>query len=617
MYERNQTSVGVLSMGKVTKAEKKKQKMRKKKQVNPLGRVAVELSGVKIEYDGRFIYLKDTVSLIEKIVQCARAELNDTQIITALRIRREDFLSEVEKQFKNSSNMNFLIGFLPEEVEEYSDMLKFWNNLKEEITQLLKEGKQVEEIAEQYGRVKEDIYRYISNEIGKIEEIKPVKVQDNIEVAKPVSKKINMKEYSQLFGFNGLHFDYTNIDNNIIKDIPVMSFDEFLKKYNYEGIQDIIYVRMQLIGVFKESRPFYPAEDAILLNYYPKVGVRVVEILQEAIPNYIIRDMQEYADRMKVLKNVKIHPKNSFGITKIDKKIIRLLCEKGLPLTNNKYMPWMTTADIQYYAYTLGYTTKKPLKEYDLLDVDNIDITPYVETAMNLKEVRFHSEKWTTTRHEMFKEGFKEKGIEIVEEIDWATKSECILRAKQFAIKQRYTPEEEEGIRTTFATEGWEGVKSKFSHRTEKALKYKLEEMGLTVTGQVGVSEEQLESLKAEMIDEIREEERASLRVEMKRELQREVEKELTPILEAKIRKNVEYTMRKELGPKLRESEISRISKEVDKFTNEILESTLRLAVVNAMGKIPPKDYGTRLVECLYDCIVDNVKSEIDKLKGK
>lgn len=600
----------------MTKAEIKKQRMlerKAKKQVNPMGRVTVGASGVKIEHKGNFVFLEDSADLIEKIVQCARVELTDNQIISALKIKKEDFLSEVQKNFKNSGNMNFLIGLLPNEIHDYKDMKANWNQLKEDITKMLKEEKQVEEIAAKYGRDTEEIYRYISNEIGKIEETHSKKVSESI--PKTNTKEVHMKDYSQLFGFSGLHFDYTNIDGNIKKDIPSMSFEDFLHKYNYEGIQDIIYVRMHLIGVFKESKPFYPAEDVILVNYYPKVGIRVIEILQEVIPNYVVRDMQEYADRMKTLKNFKVHPKNSFGITKSDKKIIRLICDKGIALTNNKYLPWMTTADIQYYAYTLGYTTKKPLKEYDLIDIDGIDITPYIETAMTLKEVKYHSESWTTSRHEIFKDGFKEKGVDIVKEVDWATKSECILRAKQFAIKQRYTQEEEEGIRGTFIAEGWEGVKKKFPHRTDKALKYKLDEMGLTNTTQFMKSGEQLETLKAEMIDEIREEERAKLRVEMKRELQREVEKELAPILETKIRKNVEYTLRKELTPKLRESEINRLNKELDKFMGDVLDTTLRMAVINALNKIPPKDYGTRLVECLYDCIVDNVQAEIDKLK--
>lgn len=588
-------------MGKLTKAQKK--------QSNPMGRVTSEVSGVTVEYNSHFVYLEENVALIEKIVQCARAKLTDNQIITVLKIKKEDFYSNVKLNFNSSGNMKFLINLLPDDIYEYKEMQDYWGNFKKEIIQLLQDGKKIEEIAISYNLSNEEVYRFISNEIGKIDEIK---VGNNkLELDKLNNKEINMSDYSQLFGFNGLNFDYINIDENIKKDIPLMTFEEFVHKYNYEGIQDIIYIRMQLIGVYKESKPFYPSEDAILINYYPKVGVRVVEILQEAIPNYILRETQEYADRMRVLKNVKIHPMNSFGITKIDKKIIRLICEKGLSLTNNKYMPWMTTADIQYYAYTLGYTTKKPLKEYDLLNVDNIDITPYIDTAMTLKEVKYHSEKWSTARHEIFKEGFKEKGIEIIDEIDWASKSECMLRAKQFTIKQRYTEEEEEGIKATFLAEGWEGVKEKYSHRTEKALKYKLEEMGLTSPTSQNISEDQLVLLKPE----ISEEEKEKYKLEIKREVQREVEKELTPVLESRIRKNVEYTLRKELVPKLRETEINRVSKELDKFMSDILESTLKLAIINAMGKIAPKDYATKLVDCLYDCIVDNVQKEIDKLK--
>ena len=146
----------------MTKAEIKKQRMlerKEKKQVNPMGRVTVGVSGVKIEHKGNFVFLEDSADLIEKIVQCARVELTDNQIISALKIKKEDFLSEVQNNFKNSGNMNFLIGLLPNEIHDYKDMKANWNQLKEDITKMLKEEKQVEEIAAKYGRDTEEIYR--------------------------------------------------------------------------------------------------------------------------------------------------------------------------------------------------------------------------------------------------------------------------------------------------------------------------------------------------------------------------------------------------------------------------------------------------------------------------
>lgn len=602
-----------LSTVEIMQNDNKRSKKRKKK-TNPLNKIRIELTGLHINDDDDFIFIPFKADIIEQIVQCVRLELIENQILKTLKLRRHEYLAEVHNNFKNINHMYCLVNLVPSNIKEYSEMQVFWGKLRNEIEKEIEQGLKIEEIAKRRCVETEEMYKYIRMEFGEIDSIYN-KQHDKGNIEGNQKKGIDMKDYIQLFGFNGLNFDFKNIDSNIKQYIPTMEFEEFISKYNYTGIKDIVYIRKQLLGVYKESRPFYPAEDIILMNYYNKVGYRVVEILESVLPNYKVRELQEYEDRIRILKNVKVHPKNSFGITEEDKRIIRILCEKDVPLTNNKYMPWMNTAEIQYYAFKLGYTTKKPIKEYEEIDIEHIDIAPYIELASKLREVKYHCDKWTTERHEYFKEGYKEKGIDIADEIDWVTKSECILRAKQFSIKQRYTEEETNRIKEVFIKEGWEGLRREFPNRTDKALKYKIEEMGLlTITNSV-VSEDQIESIKADLIDEIREEERIKLRQEMKKEIQREVEKELTPILESRIRKNVEYTLRKELTPKIKEAEITRINKELDKFIDNILDVSLRFTITEALNRIPPKEYGSKLIEEIYNSIVTNITKEISKIK--
>lgn len=574
-------------------------------------------NGILFDYRGFFNYIVGG-NIEEKILNGMRIDLTDNQIMTYFNIKKGDFQRYVQGIYHNSSNLRFLLSTVPTNITDVSEVKAHIENVLLDIEVEKLKGKSTKDIGKKYGVSGDIINRVImtllENEVRKEKDIIEVKdreeqvidVSDNCEEIE-IDNINTMSDFLILLGYTASNFDFNKIDSDILNSKGECdSLQQFIDKYNYKGIESIIFIRHQLLGVYRYSKPFYPAEDIILETLYSKLGKRVVELMLEVIPNYEVRDFTEYVERLKELKRGKVHPKNSFGLLEEEKFILRQVIKKGYPI-NNRFLPWYTNQEVQNFAKHYGYTDKEPISPIEYTEIEVIDLEPYIEIVRGYKEVKYHDIRWTTDRHNFLKEQYKERGPEVIDEITWCNKAECMLRVKQFSIKQRYTEEETQRIIEVFKEKGFEGLKEEFPNRTEHALRYKIKDLNLIdESNNISLEclkSEVLEELRKEEIEKIRKEETERIRKEELSKVKKELELELRPKIEEKLRKQLDYSIRKELEVVLSEREAKRTEKEIEYIVEELLNSELLKSVNSALTTTLPKDFGTKLVTVLYEDI--------------
>ena len=366
---------------------------------------------------------------------------------------------------------------------------------------------------------------------------------DNSQNIKRRRKVITLEDYQKLLGFDGISFDFESLSNDLKTNLKNMSFTEYIEKENKSGISDLLYILLHYNRCYNYSYPFYPAEDKILELYYKEIGKRVVELMKLVIPDYKERPEYEYLYRIYEKKYKTCHPIMGFNYTKEDIDIISKLYSK-VKKSLTKYFFWMDLQNVLYISYSQNIETVSPSISKKCVDVQNIDIDLYVQSAQKLKEVIYHNEYWTSDKHEIFKDEFKQVGLGVLDKIADLTKDEALNHSKQYKIYQNYTDAEVEKLKKVYLSEGFEGLFKAFPYRTENALRYKVEEEGW--------EEERNSILREKQIEE-----EVSKRVEIEKGiLSEEIRKQ---ILEEEL-KNYEAQLTEKLMPELREKVLSEFS---------------------------------------------------------
>ena len=262
-------------------------------------------------------------------------------------------------------------------------------------------------------------------------------------------KCLSVEEYIKLFDI---------VDFKLPDDINE-NVDRYIENSTTDAEKVIYYAYKWINDIHNYSKPFYPIEDKILEMYYKDFGVRCVEIIRAVMPNYIDRPNYEYLERVMERGYKTPHPMNSFELSEKDFEFISILYPLVIK-SPTKYFPMYDNYDLQYYAMTEGIiediTTKK-VKELKTLKY--IDLKPYIDSAFKFKEYLYHSEKWTSYNHDIFKEYFKSIGLRVSEVLVGVTESDCQNHSLTYKIYQNYTTVEVEKMKEVYFAEGFEGLK--------------------------------------------------------------------------------------------------------------------------------------------------------------
>jgi hypothetical protein len=141
---------------------------------------------------------------------------------------------------------------------------------------------------------------------------------------------------------------------------------------------------------------------------------------------------------------------------------------------------------------------------------------------MKLKEVMNHSEFWTSDKHDIFKEEFKNNGLSVLSLIEGLTEDECLEHARLYKINQNYTTKEVADMREVYMKGGFEALVKEFYYRTESALKFKVEEQNWEEERNAILLEQEIEKRVAERLNSLRETLKAEVHQEV---LNNELEK--------------------------------------------------------------------------------------------
>lgn len=396
--------------------------------------------------------------------------------------------------------------------------------------------------------VEEEVLKDDLDNIETSEEIEDTFSEIDTDKVEVVQKKrtpraeVTMEDYQTLLGFAGLPFDFDILERDLKEGLKTSTFTEYVENSNKAGISNLLYPLMYMRSSYTYSAPFYPAEDKILEQYYKDIGNKVVEVMEEVIPNYNRRSDYEYLLRIREKGYKTSHPEIAFTMFPEDISLVNALFSK-VKKSPSKYFFWLDTFDILYLAekYGLGENTSKKVKKP--IDIDSIDLKPYTDSALKLKEVMYHNEFWTSEKHDLFKEEFKLNGLSVTSLIDGLTEEECLEHARVYKINQNYTTKEVAEMREVYMEGGLEALLEKFSYRTESALKFKVEEQNWEEERNKILLEAEIEKRVAERIEDEKKKLTETLReVVLQEELQNYREsliKEITP----EVRKSIGDTL--------------------------------------------------------------------------
>lgn len=507
---------------------------------------------------------------------------------------------KLPKGIKSIEAMWNVLLAIPLECKSYNDIIEYILKLKKDVDKCTKSynslvnkwcvsSKKVNIIAsivKQYA-----LENNIETEIEVVKEEKE-EVKENNEVI----EKVNSESSNQVVVINTGNTILDNLKNNGFKyTLKFLSIEEYIKlfdcgdfklpddidinidKYIENSVTDcekVVYYAYKWINdIHNYSKPFYPIEDKILEMYYKDFGIRCVEIIRAVMPNYIDRPNYEYLERVMERGYKTPHPMNSFELSEKDSEFISIVYPLVIK-SPTKYFPMYDNFDLQYHAMTEGIiediTTKK-VKELKTLKY--IDLKPYIDSAFKFKEYLYHSEKWTSYNHDIFKEYFKSIGLRVSEILEGVTESDCQNHSLTYKIYQNYTTVEVEKMKEVYFAEGFEGLMSKFSYRTKEALEFKVKEQGWAdELKNKQVNEVYRQDLEAKLRVELREEIEGELRKEYDKILKESVEQNKTVVLkdyEDMIKKDVRSEFIEKELPKIEKSYMDRVAKKVEEEKKE------------------------------------------------
>lgn len=397
--------------------------------------------------------------------------------------------------------------------------------------------------------------------------------------------EVTMQDYQTLLGFEGLPFDFEALTVDMKKGLKTLTFSEYIQESNKMGISNLLYPMMYLKNCFTYSTPFYPAEDKILEQYYKDIGYKVVDVMMEVIPDYIKRSDYEYLLRVREKGYKTSHPDIAFSAFSEDLSLINVLFPK-VKKSPSKYFFWLDTYDLLYLAEREGLCENTSKKVKKIIDTVSLDIKPYIEASLKLKEVVYHNEFWTSDKHDLFKEEFKVNGLAVTSMIEGLTDEECLEHARVYKINQNYTTKEVAQMREVYMEGGFEALLEKFSYRTESALRFKVEEQGW-------------EEERNKILLELEIEKRVSERIE-------DEKKKLTETLR-------EAVLQEELG-KYREVLIKEVTPNVKKDVVETLSTAVKGTVMQEMKFDMPEMVRKSALKDLPNILPQKIVSKLDTL---
>lgn len=363
------------------------------------------------------------------------------------------------------------------------------------------------------------------------------------------SEPITIEDYQVQLGFMGIPFDFKGISVDIKNGMTNSTFKQYIHESNKEGISNLLYPMVYLDHCYSYSSPFYPAEDKILELYYKDIGSKVVDVISKVIPDYVKRPDYEYLFRVREKGYKTPHPDVGFDMFNEDISLIQALYPK-VKKSPTKYFFWLETYDLLCIVEKLGLGENTSKKVKNIIDVSSVDIKPYIESALKLKEVVYHNSFWTSDIHDIFKEEFKNNGLSVLFLIEGLTEDECLEHARLYKINQNYTTKEVADMREVYMKGGFEALVKEFYYRTESALKFKVEEQNWEEERNAILLEQEIEKRVSERIAL----EKELLKEELRKEvLGEELEKykdslviEITPKVRAEV---VESVSTKIKGP--------------------------------------------------------------------
>lgn len=399
----------------------------------------------------------------------------------------------------------------------------------------------------------------------------------------------------------------------------------FKIKENYSDEEVISFILANIERSYLYTSDFYPAEDKILELYYKDVGTRVVEIMKAVIPNYIEKSKYDYMWRVRELKVKTPHPVNSFGICRLDELVFYTI-GKQVKSRAHKYLPWVDLFDLSYYFKKQGLSGLKTVKNKELLDLETVDIQKYIKSASKLKEVVYHDVFWTSTKHSIFKEKFKTLGLKIIGYLPGLTEEDCLKHSLKYKIYQNYTDEEVVKMKEVYLQSGLQGLVSTFTYRTEKALKYKVEEEGWDREEKEFSNEDfedrvrkevefrtqvEIAEYKNKFYDKVQKEIEDKIRKKVRNEEVKAIETEVINRLRKSLERDIEIKLRKELSVKIKEEERQRLNSELNRlirttFKDE-LDIMIHLILKDCTLKELPIKFPNTLIEMLKNSLLEQI----------
>lgn len=372
------------------------------------------------------------------------------------------------------------------------------------------------------------------------------------------SEPITIEDYQVQLGFMGIPFDFKSISEDIKNGMVNLTFKQYIEESNKEGISNLLYPIVYLDHCYSYSSPFYPAEDKILELYYKDIGFKVVDIMAKVIPDYIKRPDYEYLFRVREKGYKTPHPDVGFAMFDEDISLIQSLYLK-VKKSPTKYFFWLETYDLLCIVEKLGLGENTSKKVKSIIDVSSVDIKPYVESALKLKEVVYHNSFWTSDIHDIFKEEFKNNGLAVLFLIDGLTEEECLEHARLYKINQNYTTKEVGDMRAVYMEGGFEALVKEFYYRTESALKFKVEEQNWEeernaillereiekrVSERIAFEKELLkEELRKEVLDEELQKYKDSLVIEITPKVRAEVVESVSTKIKGPVMQGIKFEM--------------------------------------------------------------------------
>ena len=429
------------------------------------------------------------------------------------------------------------------------------------------------------------------------ESVDEVEYLEDNEVTESTAKKpikadvsFSMDDYQTALGFAGIPFDFNIFVNEIKNYFSNKSFSEYIEETNKEGISNLLYPLIYMNNAYAYSREFTLAEDKLLETYYKDIGKAVIKVMETVIPDYQVRPDYEYILRIRE-RGIKCpHPVMGFGLLREDENLIKTLYPK-VKKSPTKYFSWLDSFDLFYYVAELGVGENTSKKTKKLIDLESLDMQAYIDSALKLKEVMYHSDFWTTDKHELFKEEFKLNGIKVMEKIPGLSETECLEHAKQYKIFQNYTIPELEKMKIVYIESGIEGVVKEFPYRTETALRYKIEEEGWEVERRAALMEKEIEKRVQEQV-----------RLETE-----QIKKEIIETESIRIRES----LIEELTPTIRENVVN----DVYTLIKGPVFHGIKVEMPNLVRKSALKDLPSVLPQKIVTKLESLVKEEMNNLK--